>query len=341
MKDNIEVSVIMSTYNTDENFLRLAIKSIINQSLKNIELIIVNDGGNDLKVIKEFDDKRIVIINHEETMGLPYSLNEAIEKSRGKYIARMDSDDIAKIDRLEIQKRYLDKNSNIDICAMFYKKFYEANDFVTNTLYNYKYITTQLFFRNILAHPTVMFRKSFLMENNLRYSLEYRYSQDFEFWTRCSKKGNIALIPKLGLYYRIHGKQVRSSKKEMQRELYNRVLIRNLQELELDSNNLKYLEMLNGNNKNIEFDKLLQFIELVISKNELHKIYDEKSLKKVLYNNYSKKLLKSKSLNNILIKPNITILFKYINIGQEMKKIFWGVKLYMVCLFDKTLKLIK
>lgn len=341
MKDNIEVSVIMSTYNTDENFLRLAIRSIINQSLKNIELIIVNDGGNDLKIIKEFDDKRIVIINHEETKGLPYSLNEAIEKSRGKYIARMDSDDIAKINRLEIQKKYLDKNSKIDICAMFYKKFYEQKDFVINSLHNYEYIAAQLFFRNVLAHPTIMFRKSFLMNNNLRYSLEYRYSQDFEFWTRCAKKGNIALIPQLGLYYRIHGKQIRSSKKEMQRELYNKVLIRNLQELELDINNLKYIEMLNGNCKNIEFEELLQFINLVINKNESLKIYDAKALKKVLYNNYVKKLIKNKKFKNILKKQNISILLKYINIGQELKKVFFTIKLHMVVLFDKTLKLIK
>lgn len=339
MSNNIQVSVIMSTCNTEEEFLKSAIKSILNQTLKEIEFIIVNDGGTNLPIIEQFNDDRIVIINHEETKGLPFSLNEAIEKSKGKYIARMDSDDISKIDRLEIQKKYLDKNSNIDICAMFYKKFYQEKDFIINSFYSYKDIASQLFFRNVLAHPSIMFRRGFLIENELRYSLEYRYSQDFEFWTRCTQNGNISLIPRLGLYYRIHGNQIRSSKKDMQKQLYDSVLIRNLNEIELDETYLKFIKMLNGNYlDNIDFIELANFIDLAIEKNNKIKRYDEKSFKKILYNAYFNLLLKNKKINFLLCKSIRSKIFNISNISYIIKKIYLSLKMKLTYFIDKTIK---
>lgn len=341
MKEKIEISVIMSTHNTNESFLKLAIISVLNQTIKNIELIIVNDGGHNLKTIQEFEDNRIIIINHKETEGLPISLNEAISISKGKYIARMDSDDISKLDRLQIQKEYLDRNQHIDICATFYKKFYEENTFIINPFFNYKYIEAQLFFKNVIAHPSIMFRKSFLKENNLKYSQEYCYSQDFELWTRCLKKGNIALIPKLGLYYRIHGNQIRSYKKEEQRSLYNRVLIRNLTELNLDISNLRYLEMLNGNDSDIDFENLLNFVNTVIKKNKKLKIYDEKAFERILYNKCFNLILKRKKYKYLTKKMNLKILFCKLNYTQLFIKIYLKVKLYLTCFFDNTYRMCK
>ena len=341
MKENIEISVIMSTCNVDEEFLKLAIISILNQTIKNIELIIVNDGGQNLKTIQEFKDNRIIIINHQDTKGLPFSLNEAISISKGKYIARMDSDDISKLDRLQIQKKYLDKNPHIDVCSTFYKKFYEENDFIINPFYNCKYIGAQLFFRNVIAHPSIMLRKNFLIENNLRYSQEYRYSQDFELWTRCLKKGNIGLIPKLGLYYRIHENQIRSSKKEMQKSLYNSVLIRNLKELELDESNLIYIEMLNGNNEDIDFEKLFNFINIAIEKNKFFKIYDEKAFKNILYNKCFKLILRKKKFKFLTKKTGHKILFCKLNYIQLFIFLYFNMKMKLAYNYDNTLKKVK
>lgn len=340
--NNIQVSVIMSTCNTEEEFLKSAIRSILNQTLKDIELIIVNDGGSNLSIIEQFCDDRIVIINHEETMGLPISLNEAIEKCKGKYIARMDSDDIAKIDRLEIQKKYLDKNLDIDICAMFYKKFYKDNGLVFNSFYNSNDVASQLFFRNVLAHPSIMFRREFLVKNNLRYSLEYRYSQDFEFWTRCTHKGKIALIPKLGLYYRIHGNQIRSSKKEMQKQLYDSVLIRNLIELGIDDTHLDFIKMLNGNYiGKINFIDLSDFIDFAIEKNKEVKRYNEKSFKKILYNAYFNVLLKNKGLKGLLNTKIMTKVIKFNNLFNIFKKAVFTIKMKLELKFDETLKILE
>lgn len=245
------VSIIMSTYNTDKEYLELSIESILNQTYTNLEFIIVNDGSEeDLKIISQYKDKRIKIINHKEKKGLPKSLNEAIEISNGEYIARMDSDDIALKNRLKEQVKYLEKNKDIDICSTFYKMFGKENRYVINSYIKPEEIKCELLFRTPLIHPGVMIRREFLERNNLKYDEEYIYTQDFELWTRCSDVGNIAIIPKLELNYRIHDNQIGISKKVKQTELANKVLMKNLKKLKLEEKDLKYLQVLNRNGKN-------------------------------------------------------------------------------------------
>ena len=107
------VSVVMPVFN-GEKYLQEAIESILIQSFKDFEFIIVNDGSTDnsLNIIKSFDDDRIVIIN-QKNMGLPTALNNGIEKSISQYIARMDADDISLPNRLDLQYQYLEKNRDV------------------------------------------------------------------------------------------------------------------------------------------------------------------------------------------------------------------------------------
>ena len=103
-KNNPLVSVIMCEYNTEEKKLKKAIESILKQSYKNFELILVNDGSttNVETIVKNFNDKRIKLFNNKKNMGFVYSLNKAIDNSRGDYLLRMDTDDISVENRLEI-----------------------------------------------------------------------------------------------------------------------------------------------------------------------------------------------------------------------------------------------
>ena len=108
-----KVSVLMSVYN-GEKYLKEAIKSILGQSFKDFEFIIINDGSIDKteKIIKVFNDKRIVLIN-QENIGLTKSLNNGLKLAQGDYIARMDADDVALSYRLEKQVKFLDSNPHI------------------------------------------------------------------------------------------------------------------------------------------------------------------------------------------------------------------------------------
>ena len=288
------VSVVMSTLNTPIEYLNKAIYSILNQTYRNFEFIIVVDGGNDDEFIKTLNDSRIKIIKHENSIGLTKSLNEAIKISSGKYIARMDSDDIALEKRFEYQVEYMEKNSDVDITSMFYYEIGKS-DKVTREVFNKpEEIKCKLFFTNLISHPCVMIRKDFLEKNNLLYNEEFVYSQDFEMWTRCANYGKIAIIPKFGLQYRIHNKQISTEKSSMQKELYYRILIRNLQELGMNENNLKYLLMLNRNENISSKKELRKFIELAINTNKKVGKYDVKKFKEILETYYNIACIKNR-----------------------------------------------
>ncbi|OEZ33321.1 hypothetical protein AS144_05120 [Francisella endosymbiont of Amblyomma maculatum] len=106
--NNVKISVIMSVYNA-EKYIAQAIESILQQSFKDFEFIIVNDGSTDnsLAIIKKYEEinSRIRIISRENR-GIIYSLNEAIFLANGEYIARMDADDIAYI-KLDLRNKWI------------------------------------------------------------------------------------------------------------------------------------------------------------------------------------------------------------------------------------------
>ena len=325
-----QISVIMSTYNTEKEILLMAINSILNQTYKDFEFIIINDGGDDINSIELISDERIVTIRHDNRMGLPQSLNEAIHISKGKYIARMDSDDYSLPNRLELQKKFLDNNLNIDICGTYYKYFDRCEKLELNVLNDHESIRCQLFGKNALAHPTVMIRKSFIDKFNIKYSLDFKYSQDFELWTRCLNYGNIAIMPKVCFLYRVHCNQISSNKHEEQMHLYERVLTRNLKNINLNEKNIKYLKMFNGLEK-VDFLGLSQFIDEAIEKNDCYLYYDKKKFKNILYYYYI--ILALKNINSYKkIKKDKKIIikiFNFYNATTVLKKIisilYWNL----------------
>lgn len=338
---NVKVSVIMSTSNTKQEFLKLAIESILNQSFEDFEFIIVNDGGNDKDIINKYKDRRIILIENKERMGLPYSLNEAIKISKGKYIARMDSDDIALKSRFKNQVKYMEKHPDVAMTAMFKKKIGNENEFIFDVWNNPKEVESQLFFSNVISHPSVMFRKSFLEENNLNYSVEYSYAQDFELWTRIIKFGKIKIIPKLGVYYRIHNSQVSSSKKNLQYNLHENIIIRNLEELNLDKLNLKYIKMLSGRIKEIDPYILSDFIDNVVDNNKIKNIYDEKVFKKILYNMFFIRLARAGLINFETLKnKNIRKkILKSYNIIYILKRFYYKILINFNYFMDNIKKI--
>ena len=105
------ISVVLPVYNCKE-YIRDSVQSILQQTYKNFELIIVDDGSEDgtLDILNNFKDKRIRLYKNKYNRGLIYSLNKALNKSKGQFIARMDADDICELNRLQKQINYLDNN---------------------------------------------------------------------------------------------------------------------------------------------------------------------------------------------------------------------------------------
>ena len=236
------VSVIMSTYKTDKQFLEESINSILNQSYKNIEFIIICDGDKEeYKYIQQnFKDKRIKLILNDKNRGLPYSLNKGITLSNGRYIARMDSDDISLPNRIKVQKEYMEKNTNIEICGTYVKTI---GDYTKKIEYKYikpSEIEIQMLYVPVLIHPTVMFKRTFF-DKKMFYNEKFKCSQDYELWARAVNKNNISIIPYIGLRYRFHAKQIGQSRHDEQLKNTTIIYSYNLNKVSLNKDTALYL----------------------------------------------------------------------------------------------------
>lgn len=217
------VSVIMPSYNTPYVFLKEAIESIRNQSYKDFELIIIDDGSTQYNDSIKLNglisgDDRIRFVKNSHKKGVAGALNTGLDESIGKYIVRMDSDDIAEYDRLERQIRFMDENEDVDIVAGGIKCFGASNRIEKSEVTNAG-IRTVLLFQSGMAHPTVCFRKTSLEKYSLRYS-ESMQSEDYELWTRCASYPDFkfASLPSVVLNYRVHENQVTKQRNDIMHE---------------------------------------------------------------------------------------------------------------------------
>jgi len=178
------VSVIMPAYNT-ENTIFESIKSILNQTYKNIELIIINDGSSDntIEFISKIKDERIKIINNELNLGISKSLNIGILASNGDFIARMDSDDIAYSDRIQKQLKVI-TSMDIDILGAEVDTFGKF----PSPKYSYPKTNKQIYYYSLLgnpiAHPTVLAKSIFFKQNLYNADAKFIGFEDYELWTR-------------------------------------------------------------------------------------------------------------------------------------------------------------
>ena len=189
MISDILISVIMSVYN-GHKYLGETIESILNQSFKNIEFIIINDGSTDgaIDIIRYYEkqDDRIKVISNETNLGLALSLNKGIQAAKGKYIARMDADDISLPERFNTQIAYLERNPHIWIlgCNIFH---IEGNGKIIREItypsdpiqlrWNMLFGTTGL-----VCHPCAMMVTDKIRESGLYKNT--KSSQDMELWSR-------------------------------------------------------------------------------------------------------------------------------------------------------------
>lgn len=304
LENDVMVSVIMPTYNTPEEYLKKSIESILNQSYSNLEFIIICDGSvNDEKIIEKYKDNRIKIIKHIKNEGIAKSLNEAINMAKGKYIARMDSDDISLKNRIKKQVNFMEKNKNIVVCGMDAKCI--GNNKRIKSTFNIKpqEIAIQLLYMNCVIHPTVMLRKSFLDENNIRYNEDFQCSQDFELWARIVDDSNFAIIPKIGLLHRVHNKQISQEKSDIQKKLREEIINKNIKKISTKNikDTKKFLLSLSGNIKmNMSnYKMIINWADLVINEQK----ESERGLyKKVLYNRIFQIIISTDELRENIIK---------------------------------------
>lgn len=239
-----EISVIMPVYNGG-GYIAEAIDSTLKQSFGDFEFIIVDDGSTDNTVanIRNFDDERIRLIqNHHNYIE---SLNVGINHASGKYIARMNADDLMHIDRLKIQHAIMENEPNITVCGTWMKRIGASTSFdniageVSGMIENplIKFIQG-----DCIANSTSMIRTAFLRKHNLQYE-NYAYAEDFKFWAEIAKLGGQFYIDSQPLlYHRISESQVSTLKASKQKQAIE-LIIKEIMEYLIMQRSLEYPEL--------------------------------------------------------------------------------------------------
>ncbi len=201
-----DISVILPVFN-GEKYIRESVESILCQTFKEFEFIIIDDGSTDksVEIIKSFNDSRIKLLRNNENKGIIFSLNKGIDEAAGKYIARMDADDIAHPERLKIQFDFMERSPETGICGTFVKRFGSIlrRGLMKLPVSNDDIKVNSLFFCSFV-HPSVMFRKELMTKNDLKYSEDFKGVEDYNLWVEMMSLGvKTANIPIPLLNYRI------------------------------------------------------------------------------------------------------------------------------------------
>ncbi|MBI51977.1 MAG: glycosyltransferase [Chloroflexi bacterium] len=211
MQDEPIVSVILVAFNEDVRLLKRSINSITQQTLKNIELIIVDDSTEQktVDIINQISsmDHRIKVLRTEEKKIFSQALNLGLEKAKGKFIARMDPDDISHPIRLESQVDFLENNPRYSIVGSAIQIIDENGLEISSRKYPKSSSALKLWsiFRNPLAHPTVMMRRGIIDEGFL-YDEDFSKAEDLELWLRLMNNNHkIYNLEQFLLSYRVVG----------------------------------------------------------------------------------------------------------------------------------------
>ena len=205
------VSVLMPVYNAAQ-FLSASLGSIIKQDYDELEIIIVDDESTDqsIDIVQSFHDPRIVIVKNPENMGLAASLNEAIQVSRGAFLARMDADDIAHSSRISSQVSFMLANPDIDVLGTSMQYFGESR-FLNHFPETHEACRSYLMFNVCFGHPTVMFRRYvFDSAENFYNPRLKQYSEEYDLWCRLSDKHRFHNLQQVLLYYRTYPPAIKS-----------------------------------------------------------------------------------------------------------------------------------
>lgn len=217
------ISVFMTCYNASP-YIEECIDSVLSQSFQKFEFIIVDDGSTDDTVnkIKKIASKKISLFQNNHNY--IESLNLSVKKSKGKYLAKMDADDIMMKDRLLIQYNYLEHHEDIDLLAGGMEFFGNGQGLYIPTVRDTTISIKNLIEHNMIAHPTVMIRRESLQKLPYIYEPEYIYTEDYKLWfTMLEHDLRLDNIPDILIKYRISNSQISLIKKSQQKEMVKKI----------------------------------------------------------------------------------------------------------------------
>lgn len=305
--------------------MKAMIDSIINQTYRDWELILVDDASDDgtWEIIEEIKDKRIVKVRNLTNIGLTKNLNTALRLARGKYIIRMDADDIAIANRIERQVEFMEANSDVVLSGCWMQCFGESHNIIKTYLSD-KDIRIDLIFNSPIMHPTFIIRGEVVEKHKVKYCESLKYAQDYEFVYQMAKFGKLSNIPEILVKYRTHGDQVSSAHLVQQRICADTTRKKIIKDMEINLNDHEFKlwsDFCIGNRVECTDEEksiLSKIIEYMIKGNRLKHTYDEQKLERAL--------TEKMQVVTVLDKENIK---NPISEAEKYKRLFYMMSRWM------------
>jgi glycosyltransferase involved in cell wall biosynthesis len=315
---NPKITVLMPVYNC-ELYIREAVDSILNQTYSDFEFLIIDDASTDetVAIIKTYNDSRIQLIQKSINTGLTNSLNHGLKIAKGKYIARMDGDDISLPERFAKQVAFLDANPDVVLCGTNFSII--GTEKVINLPEKNKDIKLALLKGNCIAHPSVMIRNCTLEQFAILYDSNTEPAEDYDLWVRLLEIGKLFNLQEELLNYRVHNTQV-SQKREMeqiQSALESRFKLLKYLNYTFNDNEYDLLKKMMQRNVVVTFDEINGYFILkqkmvLANSNDFFDFNGfQKYLSELQNQNFQKYFVKRESFHPIIFFQYFSIRDKY------------------------------
>ena len=284
-----KISLIMSVYN-GEDYLSETIDSVLNQTFKEWEFIIINDCSNDSteEILSKYEalDSRIKVHTNEVNLRLPSSLNKALSLAEGKYIARMDADDICLVDRLQKQYDYMEKNPDVDLssCRFMTLKNGVVSSGGCGGKDDAESIKALLLVTNPILHPGIIAKADVIKK--LGYDKNFTCTEDMELWTRFVLEAyKVEILPEYLMIYRLHDKQITETTLEKQKGEVIKIQKKYLSNMLAPMSEEQEEFYINGVyfRKKIDINKFCEFYKWMKAANNKSKKLDKESLNYAMF----------------------------------------------------------
>ncbi|MES2308029.1 MAG: glycosyltransferase [Verrucomicrobiota bacterium] len=229
-----QVTIILPTYNSAP-FLSRSISSVLDQTWKDFELIIIDNASTDGsdKILNAITDSRVRVLINETNQGYTKSLNRGLSLATGSYVARMDADDISHPTRLEKQHSFLENHPEIGILGTSYRIINQEG--VVQGTRNMPETDIEIRWMSLLAspfcHPSIMIRRSVLLEHRLEFDISFEPAEDYDLWTKILDQSKGANLPEILFDYRMHGNNESTQRAEEQNRQVQSIAFHQIQKI--------------------------------------------------------------------------------------------------------------
>ncbi len=284
------ISIVMPVYKPDIDMLRECMASLFRQNrnswerFSDFEVIIVSEPekSEDVKAyVDSMLDPRVRLIVNDEKLGIAGSLNQGMKAAKGKYIARVDADDICADNRLFLQRTYLDEHPEVSACVSDFNYFGDMNE--TRRQFEGEMDRAWSVFTCPFDHPTVMLRKAFFIDNNLWYDESRKSVEDWELWLRAFDKGmKVGCINQVLYYHRWVNNSSAGQSNDTVKQM--KLLVqKNFSKLDIEVpiEDCELVSPYNGRLlKEEDKEKAKTYLNKALENNKKLRVYEQESLKK-------------------------------------------------------------